>query len=181
MKRLFIIVAAMMVVHNTNALIVSVQGEGEVPEEGLDLMITEGEENALTGDYTMELRGNLLTSAAQINVSIFRSASGLKDEFCCGSNCTAGNGTTEETKSFSVSGMADWYAHYVPAPNSDETVRYLFDDGNETREVRVRYVYNAEGINETGKTEHNTQKTLCNGQVLIRCNETNYTITGKQL
>lgn len=183
MKRFFSILMTMMVIQSANALIVSVQGEGEVSEEGLELLITEGEEDVLSGLYTMELRGNLLTSATEITVRITRSASGLTDEFCCGSNCTAGNGATEETKVFAVSGVANWYAHYVPSAGSDETIRYVFDDGEETRSVSVRYVHSAEGIGEIkGEwTKGKWTKVMREGQVVIRCQNKEYNITGKQL
>lgn len=181
MKKIFCIVLAAWAIQSANALIVRVNGKGEIPEEGLDLLVSEGEENPLTGVYTMELRGDFLTSAAQITVTISRSANGMEDEFCCGINCTAGNKETNEVKTFNVSGLTKWYLHYSPALGSDETVRYLFNDGTESRELRVRYVYSAEGTSEVQSGKTNTAKTLHNGQVLIRCGEKEYNITGKQL
>ena len=170
---------AMMAMQSANALIVSVQGEGDVPAEGMELLITEGEEDVLSGKYTMELRGTLLSSATQLTVQIFRSASGLEDEFCCGIECTAGNGETEETKVFTVSGVANWYSHYVPVPGSDETIRYVFSDGTDQVELRVRYVYSVEGL-EAQWTMDNGQwtKVLREGQVYIMYKGTMYNVQG---
>ena len=172
----------MMAMQNAKALIVSVDGEGEVPEEGMELLITEGEEDVLSGKYTMELSGTVLGAASQLTVKIFRSKNGLEDEFCCGINCTAGNGEQEETKVFTVSGVANWYSHYVPAAGSDETIRYVFDDGTEQREIRVHYVYAAEGIEESYQPSAvSIQKVLREGKIVIRSGEKLFDMNGKQL
>lgn len=180
MKKIFCIVLAAWAIQSANALIVRVNGKGEIPEEGLDLLVTEGEENPLTGVYTMELRGDLLTSAAQITVTISRSANGMEDEFCCG-QCFIGDGTTEQVITLNTSGITEWYLHYSPALGSDETVRYLFNDGAESRELRVRYVYSAEGTPEVQSGKTSAHKVLRNGQVLVRSGKNEYNITGKQL
>ena len=133
MKKLGVLLAALCMLQQAHALIVSVRGEGEVPEQGMELTITEGEEDILTGQYTMELEGDLLTNAGSVTVQITRSASGLTDEFCCADNCTAGNGETTETKQFSLSGLAHWYAHYAPVAGSEETIAYTFSDGSDSR------------------------------------------------
>jgi hypothetical protein len=182
MKRIVVILMAMMAMQSAKALIVSVDGEGEVPAEGMDLLITEGEEDVLSGKYTMELSGTVLGSASQLTVQIYRSANGLEDEFCCGINCTAGNGEQEETKVFTVSGVADWYSHYVPAAGSDETIRYVFDDGAEQREIRVHYVYAAEGIEKSyQQSAVSIQKVLREGKIVIRSGEKLFDMNGKQL
>lgn len=181
MKRILVILMAIMAMQSANALTVSVQGEGEVLEEGLDLLITEGEVDILSGKYTMELNGTLLSATSQLTVQIYRSASGLEDEFCCSGNCTAGNGETVETKVFAVSGMANWYSHYVPTPGSDVTVRYVFDDGAEQRELRVHYVYSTEGLEEVQRDNVPCTKVLREGQVLIQSGEKLFDLSGKQL
>ena len=173
---------AMMAMQSAKALIVSVDGEGEVPGEGMELLITEGEEDVLSGKYTMGLSGTVLGAASQLTVKIFRSKNGLEDEFCCGINCTAGNGEQEETKVFTVSGVANWYSHYVPAAGSDETIRYVFDDGTEQREIRVHYVYAAEGIEESYQPSAvSIQKVLREGKIVIRSGEKLFDMNGKQL
>ena len=49
MKKLYVLLAALCMLQQAHALIVSVRGEGEVPEQGLELTVTEGEEDILTG------------------------------------------------------------------------------------------------------------------------------------
>lgn len=177
MKRTTAILCALLAIQSSHALIVSVKGQGEVPAEGLDLLITEGEEDPLTGRYTMALEGELLAESSQITVHITRSAAGLEDEFCCGSNCTAGNGQAQEDKAFTVSGVAKWYAHYMPAPGSDETICYVFDDGVQSCELRVHYLYATGGV-EQGTAECRNAKRLQNGQVHILHDGQAYSLTG---
>ena len=44
MKKLGVLLAALCMLQQAHALIVSVRGEGEVPEQGMELTITEGED-----------------------------------------------------------------------------------------------------------------------------------------
>lgn len=178
MKRIVLILCAVLAIQSARALIVSVKGEGEVPEEGLDLLVTEAEEDVLTGQAVMSLEGDLLTDATQVTVRITRSASGLTDEFCCGNNCTAGNGQTDEVKTFSIDGLAHWYTHYTPVEGSDVTITYLFDDGEASLELRVHYIYSADAVEQVGTDAKRNNKHLHNGQVLIEHNGLFYTVTG---
>ena len=179
MKKILTIVAALLLMQSANALIVSVQGYGEVPAEGLDIRLDEGEEDVLSGRYTMELKGTLLAAGEQVTVRITRPANGIEDEFCCGTNCTAGNGETLETKVFTVNGLASWYAHYYPN-RADAQINYLFDDGTETREVRVRYVYSGQGVEETTAVQP-ASKQIRDGQMFILHNGQWYTPDGQQV
>lgn len=178
MKKLIFTLTALLLMQSAQALIVSVKGEGEVPEEGMSLIITEGEEDILTGKYTMELEGDVLIESGELEVQIIRSASGLEDEFCCGNNCTAGNGKTEETKTFYFNGLAHWYTHYVPAMGSDETIRYIFRDGEQSVEVRVQYVYQADGVSNVKDERPVTSKILRDGQLYIERNGQRFSMTG---
>lgn len=178
MKRIVIILCALVAMQRANALIVSVNGEGEVPEEGLELLVTEAEEDILTGEFVMKLEGDLLSSAEQITVHITRSASGLKDEFCCGNNCTAGNGETSEVKTFAIDGLSHWYTHYTPVEGSDETITYVFDDGEQSLELRVHYLYSTDAVEEVDIDAKRTTKRLQNGQVIIEHHWKTYTTTG---
>ncbi|MBR0065466.1 MAG: hypothetical protein IJQ06_07740 [Paludibacteraceae bacterium] len=144
MKRNFLLTAMLLWLTNADALIVSVNGSGDVPPEGMNLTIDQAETDILTGEKRMELQGTLL-STAPLQVTISRPEAGLTDEFCCADQCTGGNGEKEETLHFSPSGATTWYAHYTPAPNSDVTITYTFSDGADTRTITVRYVYPTEG------------------------------------
>ena len=92
MKRNYLLAALCLLwTINAHALIVSVDGQGEIGEEGMEITINDAEEDPMTGKNLMELEGNLLCSGP-LTVTISRSAAGIEDEFCCGTNCTAGNG-----------------------------------------------------------------------------------------
>ena len=126
----------------------------------------------------MELEGDVLISSGELEMQIIRSANGLEDEFCCGDNCTAGNGETEETKTFNFNGMAHWYSHYVPIMGSNETIRYIFRDGEESLEVRVQYVYQTDAVSEVKDDKDATSKILRDGQVYILRDGQRFTVTG---
>jgi len=179
MKKILTILAAWLMMQNANALIVSVEGHGEVPADGMDLMITEGEEDILSGRYTMELNGTVLAAGGQLSVQITRPAEGIEDEFCCGTNCTAGNAQTTETKTFTVDGPASWYAHYYPN-RAYAQINYVFSDGTDTREIRVHYVHADQGVEDT-EAEQPAGKILRDGQILIRRNGQWYTADGQQV
>ena len=179
MKKILTMVAASLLMLNANALIVSVEGHGEVPAEGMDLMLTEGEEDILSGRYTMELSGTLLASGEQVTVQITRPAEGIEDEFCCGTNCTAGNAETTETKTFTVNGLANWYAHYYPN-RAYAQINYLFSDGTDTREIRVYYVHVNQAVEDV-HAEQSASKILRDGQLLIVLDGQTYTPDGQQV
>ncbi len=147
MKKIFTIIAtALLCATNANALLVSVQGHGELDEEGMSLTIEEGKEDPLSGNYEMGLEGYVLTNSGTLNVTITRSEAGLSDEFCCGT-CTFGNEETSEELSFECGDKRQsWYVHYSPAPGSDVTITYVFTDGTESRTLTVRYVRKSQGI-----------------------------------
>lgn len=131
--------------NSANALIVSLEDYGDVPETGLSVTLTEAEEDPLSGEMQMKLQGSLLCTAP-LTVTIARSESGLTDEFCCAGICTAGNEERSETLNFNPSGIASWFIHYTPEPQSDVTVIYTFTDAAESRTLTVHYIYNAQAL-----------------------------------
>lgn len=179
MKKILTILAAWLMMQNASALIVSVDGHGEVPAEGMDLMITEGEEDILSGRYTMELSGTVLATGEQLSVQITRPGTGIEDEFCCGTNCTAGNGDATETKTFTVSGPANWYAHYYPN-RAYAQINYLFSDGTDTREIRVYYVHTNQAVDEV-TAEQPASKMMRDGQVYILKDGQSFSVQGLPL
>lgn len=134
-------------------LIVSVNEYGEISEEGMEITLTEGEEDPFSGEVLMNLQGNLLCSAP-LTITITRSTTGLVDEFCCADQCALGNGELEEVRNYEP-GMSSWYIHYTPADNSDETVTYLFSDGTDSRTLTVHFVYGTQDIESTAAESHN--------------------------
>lgn len=157
------------------ALIISVAGQGDIPAEGMELTINEAEEDILSGDMQMKVSGTLL-STNPLTVTITRSEEGLKDEFCCAGQCTAGNGKTSENLSFTPDGMANWYIHYTPTPGSYETITYLFSDGSESRSLTVHFDYTTQGIQNTDHSVDRVQKVLRDGILYIITDNKTYTI-----
>lgn len=174
MKRKLLLLPLLLLCLNAHALILSVNGYGNVPEEGLDLTIDEAEIDFFTGEPVMTLEGDLLTSSP-LTVTIDRPVAGLSDEFCCG-QCMPGNGETQQILNFSPSGPSSWYAHYYPAPNSDLTITYTFSDGSDTRVIRVRYTYLAEGVENLPSSNKTVRKELKNGILYIVSDSKTYTI-----
>ena len=147
MKRNWMIAALLLVTTAANALVVSVNGYGEIPAGGMELTLTEAEEDIMSGKMRMETAGPLLCSG-ELTVTISRSNTGLEDEFCCADQCIPGNGETTETQTFLPGGMTSWFVHYYPASASDETVVYTFAGDGESRVLKVHYRYTAEGTGQ---------------------------------
>ena len=145
MKRNYLLLLLSLLCLNAHALIVSVDGLGDIPVEGMDTTLTQATVDLLSGETVMKLEGSLL-STEPLTVTITRSRSGLSDEFCCAGQCTFGNAETQETLLFTPDGMASWYIHYMPELGADVQVTYTFSAGGEERQLRVHYVYAAEGL-----------------------------------
>lgn len=157
------------------ALIISVAGQGDIPEQGTELTVNEAEEDILSGDMQMKLEGTLLCTNP-LTVTITRSAAGLNDEFCCANQCTVGNKETSENLSFTPDGMANWYIHYTPTPGSYETITYLFSNGSESRSLTVHFDYTTQGIQNTDHSVDRVQKVLRDGILYIITDNKTYTI-----
>ncbi|MBQ9440210.1 MAG: hypothetical protein IJU35_06450 [Paludibacteraceae bacterium] len=159
MKRNWILATMLLLFTNAaNALIISIDGYGDVPAEGMEITLTEAdaEEDFMTGKMRMGIQGTLLCTAP-LTVTIKRSASGLEDEFCCAGTCKTGNAEQQEVQSYSISGIATWFAHYTPAEGSGETIVYTFSDGTESYDVTVRYLYhNTSGISQVSADAANS-------------------------
>lgn len=174
MKRKFLLLPLLLLCLNAHALTLSVEGYGEVPTDGLDITIDVAEVDPFTGSLVMKLEGSLLTSSP-LTVTIDRPYAGLSDQFCCG-QCLNGNSEKQQIMNFSPSGPSSWYAHYYPAPNSDLTITYTFSDGSDTRVIRVRYIYSAEGVENLPSSDNSFRKVLKNGILYIVNDSKTYTI-----
>lgn len=173
MKKNLLLAISCLLSLNANALIVSVNGHGEIDEKGMEITINETEEDPLTGKELMQLEGKLLCSG-QLTVAINRSSAGIEDEFCCASQCTAGNSETSETLHFSPTGIASWFVHYTPAPNSRETVIYTFTDSEQSLVLTVHYNNDAEGIEDVKSQKSDVRKVMRDGIVYIEYNNHTY-------
>ena len=165
---------------NANALIVSIEGHGEIPQNGMEITLTQAEMDIMSGEMRMDLQGSLLC-AAPLQVNIARSAAGLTDEFCCAGACTAGNGETSETLDYSPTGVVNWFIHYFPAADSDETIVYTFTDANDSRTLTVHFQYSTEGVESLLHRSASTRKVLHDGMLFIERDGTLYDAQGNQL
>lgn len=154
------------------ALIINVNGYDDIPEEGMDLVVTQAEIDPMTGEPMMSLKGDLLADG-QLDVTITRSQSGLTDQFCCG-ECLYGNGQTEQILQLSPQGPTDWNVHYYPTANSDVQITYHFADNSDSRELHVHYIYSAQGIEQIKNQKSEIKKVLLDGHVYIISNHQIY-------
>ena len=165
---------------NANALIVSVDGQGEISSEEMSIEVTDADEDPLTGARMFKVSGTLLCPEA-LTVQITRSENGITDEFCCAGQCTSGNKTQEETLRFTPDGIANWYAHITPqaGAKTDLTIRYTFTQGtSETKVLNVHFSFDAQGIENVQKDDLQSTKILKNGQVVILRQGNTYSVQG---
>lgn len=157
------------------ALVISVTGYEDIPEQGMEVTVNEAYEDILSGDMLMKVEGSLICTNP-LTVTITRSSEGLIDEFCCAGQCIGGNEETSQTLHFAPGGMASWYVHYTPTPGSYETITYLFDDGSENRTLTVHFDYTTQGVESIQNSEFRIQKVLRDGILYIIKDNKKYTI-----
>ena len=158
-----------------HALIVSVDDYGQIPAEGMEITLTEPEQDILTGNLMFKLDGSLI-STNPLTVTITRSETNITDEFCCAGQCTAGNGETSETLEFNPNGKADWFVHLtVDGIFGSYTITYTFSDGTDERTLTVQYIDAADAIEPvTGNPSSVTRKILRDGIIYIETENTIY-------
>ncbi len=156
---------------HANALIVSVNEYGDIPEEGMEITINEAEEDLLSGEMTVKLNGSLLCDEA-LTVHILRSAAGIEDEFCCAGACKSGNEETEETLHYTPDGKASWYAHFSPT-DTYVTVVYTFSTTSESRVLTVHYNV-TQGLDDIQGDQTSCKKFIQNGLLFIQHNDKIY-------
>lgn len=166
MKRNLWIIALVLWTINAHALIVSVNGQGEIDEQ-MVLTITEAEEDLLSGEKVMKVEGNLLTNNP-LTVSVSRTSAGLTDEFCCAGQCRVGNGEKTEELQFRPNGLASWYIHYTPQAGTNETITYSFDDGESQAVLVIHFNYPAQGVEDVNMQPSTiSRKVLMDGILYI--------------
>ena len=80
MKRKLILAALCLLgMNNANALIVSVKGHGEIDAAGMQISLTEAEEDPLSGNRVFVISGTLFADGP-LTVQIARSEEGMNDE-----------------------------------------------------------------------------------------------------
>ena len=165
MKRKLLTTLICLISLHVNALIVSINDYGDIPDTGMEITLTEAEEDVLTGEITAELSGTLLCNEP-LTVTINRSVTGIEDEFCCAGECTAGNGQMTETLHFTPNGPTNWFTHFQPA-NSFVTIVYTFSTASESRTLTVHYNI-TQGLDDVQSDKTSCKKFILNGLLLIQ-------------
>lgn len=165
MKRKLLTTLICLISLHVNALIVSINDYGDIPDTGMGITLTEAEEDVLTGEITAELSGTLLCNEP-LTVTINRSVTGIEDEFCCAGECTAGNGQMTETLHFTPNGPTNWFTHFQPA-NSFVTIVYTFSTASESRTLTVHYNI-TQGLDDVQSDKPSCKKFILNGLLLIQ-------------
>ncbi len=155
-----------MMALNAQAIVVEVDGQGELTEEGMEFTVNEASIDPLSGLPVMGVKGTLICSDA-MQVRITRSTEGLTDEFCCAGQCQGGNGQTVQILNYNPAGFASWYIHYNPAAGSNETITYTFSEGAESLTMTVHFNYDSQDVEQISATQKGSQKILKDGIVLI--------------
>lgn len=169
MKRKLILAALVLLgMNNANALIVNVEGYGDIETAGMQISLTDVKEDPLSGKWVFEINGSLLANGP-LTVQIARSEEKMADEFCCAGQCTSGNGQKEESLSFSPQGVAAWYAHFTPqwGKATHATTTYTFSDGNQTLTLVVSFNFDSQDIESVHSSDVGIQKILKNGIIYI--------------
>ena len=169
----FTLILCLLLTSNAHALIVNINGHGEIPAEGMELTVTEAPLDPLTGKATVELDGSLLCNGP-LTVNISRSMAGVEDEFCCAGQCTSGNGQLTETLEFTPGGMASWFTHFKPAA-SFVTVVYTFSDGAEELVLTVHYNV-TQDIETVSGQKQKARKIIRDGLLWIEYNDKIYNL-----
>ena len=155
-----------MLALNAQAIVVEVDGQGEVTEEGMEFTVNEARIDPLSGLPVMSITGTLISNGA-LTVNITRSNAGITDEFCCAGQCKTGNGETTEILNYTPEGLSDWFIHYNPAAGSNETITYTFSEGAESLTMTVHFNYDSQDVEQISATQKGSQKILKDGIVLI--------------
>ena len=155
-----------MMALNAQAIVVEVDGQGELTEEGMEFTVNEASIDPLSGLPVMSITGTLISNGA-LTVNITRSNAGITDEFCCAGQCKTGNGETTEILIYTPEGLSDWFIHYNPAAGSNETITYTFSEGAESLTMTVHFNYDSQDVEQISATQKGSQKILKDGIVLI--------------
>ena len=155
-----------MMALNAQAIVVEVDGQGELTEEGMEFTVNEASIDPLSGLPVMGITGTLISNGA-LTVNITRSNAGITDEFCCAGQCKTGNGETTEILNYTPEGLSDWFIHYNPAAGSNETITYTFSEGTESLTMTVHFNYDSQDVEQISATQKGSQKILKDGIVLI--------------
>ena len=169
MKRKLILAALVLLgINNANALIVNVEGYGDIETAGMQIRLTDAKEDLLSGKWVFEINGSLLANGP-LTVQIARSEEGIADEFCCAGQCTNGNGKKEESLNYAPDNIVNWFVHFYPewGKLTHSTTTYTFSDGNQTLTLVVSFNFDSQDIESVHSSDAGIQKILKDGIIYI--------------
>lgn len=137
MRKLTLLFLGMALCSAMQAMTLSVDGVGFITND-TTIEVSEAEENPISGDMVMEIKGNLIANGT-VTVEFSRSEEGVADQLCIGNTCNPGNEQYQQTMTFQVDGMANWYTHYTPTKRGTYTIQYCFTAEEETICLTIRY------------------------------------------
>lgn len=156
--------------NSAQALVVVLDGYGEIEENDIEYPLFTAEEDPLTGQMVMGIKGSVLTNG-QLKVGIVREETGVEDEFCCAGQCTSGNREVTQFLDYEQTGVIEWYAHYYPEPNSYVKISYTFtetaQEGFQYKVITVYYTYGVQEIEDVLQEEKGVKKILKDGILYI--------------
>ena len=119
------------------------------------IVVTDYEEDFFSEEIVMSLNGSVSTSSKHLDVTISRSAAGLKDEFCLG-QCYTGNGQLQQDLSLDLTNtVTGWFAHFNPVEAGTTTITYTFNDGvNPAIALTVKYNYLTSAVEDVLVPQH---------------------------
>ena len=120
------------------------------------IVVTDYEEAFFSEEIVMSLNGSVSTAGQHLDVTISRSAAGLKDEFCLG-QCTTGNGQLQQDLSLTLTNTVNgWFAHFYPIEaGTTTTITYTFNDGvNPAIALTVKYSYLTSAVEDVVAPQH---------------------------
>ena len=119
------------------------------------IVVTDYEEDFFSEEIVMSLNGSVSTAGQHLDVTISRSAAGLKDEFCLG-QCYTGNGQLQQDLSLTLTNTVNgWFAHFYPVEAGSTTIVYTFNDGvNPAIALTVKYSYLTSAVEDVVAPQH---------------------------
>lgn len=177
---------ALAVVFSANAMILTVNGEGDV-DERMELTITDYEDDGFDLMFS-EIKGTLLLGAGNSTLTVLleRSNVAMKDQICCGQCISSNEEAAQEVVFNELTGVQNWFIHCPYVAGQSSTITYEFHDGADVKTLVVTFDGTGQGLdNVTATASHMGVYTIF-GQQLRADNSTEglpsgmYIVNGKK-
>ena len=178
------IAIGLLTAYNAQAILVTVDGQGEIGTDPMELTFSAPETDPLTGEQRISISGSLVCPDT-LRVTVTRSPAAVTDEFCCADQCLSGDKESEQILHFAPKGKASWYVHFTPTANEETTFTYTFaqvknGQVTESRVLTAYCYYSNEGIDNVQRDNVPCTKVIGNGVLYLKYNGAMYDIQGKK-